>query len=63
MWFGELAEVRGEVEPEPFSSSGERHSTDEDDEEQQVGECGGEVDHLHRKKPQRFLSSPRQRAV
>lgn len=47
-WFGELAEVRDEVEPEPLSSPRERHSTDEDDEEQQVGECGGEIDHLQR---------------
>lgn len=47
-WFDELAEVRDEVEPEPLSSPRERHSTDEDDEEQQVGECGGEIDHLQR---------------
>lgn len=48
--FGELAEVRDEVEPEPLSSPRERHSTEEDDEEQQVGECGGEIDHLQRGK-------------
>lgn len=43
---GQLAEVRGEVEPHTLSGPRERHSTDEDDEEQQVGECSCEVDHL-----------------
>lgn len=55
VWFGELAEVRVEVEPEPLSSPRKRHSTDEDDEEQQVGECGGEIDHLQKGK-KRFLA-------
>lgn len=46
IWVSQLAEVRGEVEPETLSSPRERHSTDEDDDEQQVGKCGGEVYHL-----------------
>lgn len=50
VWVSELSEVRGEVELQPLASPGERHSTDEDDEEQQVGECGGEVDHLKTEK-------------
>lgn len=33
VWFSELAEVGGEIEPQPVSSPWERHSTDEHDEE------------------------------
>lgn len=46
IWVGQPVEVRGEVEPQALSSPGERHPTDEDDEEQQIGKRGGEVDHL-----------------
>lgn len=42
----QFAEVRSEVIPQSLPGSRERHSTDEDDEEEQVGEWGSEVHYL-----------------
>lgn len=69
IWVGQPAEVRGEVVPQPLSSPGERHPTDEDDEEQQIGKRGGEVDHLEtnkklkKKKNNRLFSSLQQHGL
>lgn len=68
IWVGQPAEVRGEVEPQALSSPWERHPTDEDDEEQQIGKRGGEVDHLEtnnklKKKQNRLFSSLQQHGL
>ena len=41
-----LVEVRGEVELDPVRGPGERHATDEQDEEDHVREGSGEVHSL-----------------
>lgn len=43
---GDHADVRGEVVPQSLPGPRQRHPADEDDEEQQVGEGSGEVNHL-----------------
>lgn len=46
----ELSEVRGEVISQSLPSTWECHSTDEEDEQYQVGEAGSEVHHLQTQK-------------
>lgn len=43
---GDLADVRGEVVPQSLPGPRQRHPAEEDEDEQQVGEGSGEVNHL-----------------
>lgn len=44
----QLAPIRGEVEADAIEGAGQRGPTDDEDEEDQVGEGGRDVHHLHR---------------
>lgn len=49
-WISEPAEVRVEVIFQSFSGAWERHTTEEEDDQHQVGECSSEVHHLQTQK-------------
>ena len=42
----QLAEIRSEIEVDPVASPVQGHPAEEEDGEEEVGEEGGEVDHL-----------------
>lgn len=50
LWVSELAEVRGEVVFQAICSSWECHSTEEEEEQHQVGKCSCEIHHLQMQK-------------